>query len=887
MTIRFIVKYSTVYGQAISININALKTVGQSGGKIMPLNYVDKESWQLEIDSEELGVKDGITYHYLLKNFGNTIQELHNHIDLNFKKLKCNVLEIHDEWRQADLHDDLYKTRPFIKLITQHKDKEPKKAATKNATHLFRVKAAEMAARYLICLTGSAKKMNGWNEEEPVMLHKNDGYWTAKLNLSKELFPIGFKIGLYDTQVKKIVLFEDGENRQLEHFVDDKVFRVYNILADFKNYAWRGAGINVQLSSIKTNRSWGTGDFTDLFLLSDWCCETGIKLIQLLPVNDTSATHTSKDSYPYSAISAFALHPNFLNVQKLATSLSVKFTAGMLLRVTKLNGLPVLDYEAVTVIKQEAIKLLFEKEKSYFKDDLDWFEFFDINRTWLQPYAAFCYLRDKYKTADFSQWEQYSEYDEVSIDELTSSEGQAYDGIAIHYFTQYHLHLQLKDATDYAHKNGLVLKADLPIGVGRCSVDTWMYPHLFHMDKQAGAPPDAFAVTGQNWSFPTYDWKSMSIDNYAWWRQRMEQLSTYFDAVRIDHVLGFFRIWSIPLDAIEGILGRFVPAHPLSAGDIANEGIHFNEDRLCNPYITNEILQQNFGDEADAVKSIFLDGFTFKTEYNTQRKVAGYFQQHPGSEWIKFKLFHLLSDVVLIRDEQTGYYHFRINIFVTTSFNQLGEQERQALDRLYNRYFFTLQEELWKEEGIKKIAALKNASNNMLLCGEDLGMVPGFVPNVLHDLEILSLQVERMPKQNTESFSPPSKAQYDCVVTPSTHDMSTLREWWEEDRVTTQHFYNDGLGHYGNAPFYCEPWIAKEMINQHLHSPSMWCVFLFQDLLAMDDELRRQDPHAERINIPADPHHVWNYRMHLSLETLLEATSFTASVLELVAISGR
>lgn len=884
MIIRFYIKYTTTYGQAIFIKIKE-----NAGGRehFLPLQYLNGEFWQAKINTSQLQLSEKFTYTYILQENGQDKEILNNTQEINTKKIKAAEVEILDEWRHADLHSGLYKTRPFVKLLKHADKKTAKKASVKNPTHLFQVKSPEMAPHLSICIAGSAKKMNEWSEDNPVLLQKTAEHWTIKMNLSKENFPIEFKLGVYDALQGKIVYYETGANRKIDFFEDKDVLHIYNILADFRQYAWRGAGLNIQLSSLKTKRGWGTGDFTDLFLVTDWCKNTGMRLIQLLPVNDTTATHTSKDSYPYSAISAFALHPAFLNVQKLATAFSLKFSEELLLKVKQLNELPSLDYEAVSAVKQEAIKLLYEKEKPYFKDDLDWFEFFEMNRSWLQPYAAFCYLRDKYKTADFSQWENYSVYDESAIIELTGLDNKEYDDIAIHYFTQYHLHLQLKDATDYAHKNGIVLKADLPIGVGRCSVDTWMYPHLFHMDKQAGAPPDAFATKGQNWSFPTYNWQNMSMDNYSWWRQRMEQLSNYFDAVRIDHVLGFFRIWSIPADAVEGILGRFIPAKPLSSHDFISSGMYFDESRLCDPYITDTILYKSFGEFTGWVKETFLQDNKLKPAFNTQRKIAAYFEQHPQHAALQQGLFDLFTDVVLIKDEQPGNYHFRINIFATNSFRELGDQERRVLDNLYSRYFFTIQDELWKEEGIKKIAALKNSSNNMLLCGEDLGMVPEFVPGVLHDLEILSLQVERMPKTSAESFSPPSNAAYDCVVTPSTHDMSTLREWWEEDRKMTQSFYNHGLGHYGDAPFYCEPWVAKEILMQHLQSPAMWSVFLLQDLLAMDEKLRRQNPLDERINVPANPDHVWNYRMHTMLENIMEAEEFTGALREMIEASGR
>ncbi len=175
----------------------------------------------------------------------------------------------------------------------------------------------------------------------------------------------------------------------------------------------------------------------------------------------------------------------------------------------------------------------------------------------------------------------------------------------------------------------------------------------------------------------------------------------------------------------------------------------------------------------------------------------------------------------------------------------------------------------------------------MLVCGEDLGLVPHCVPNVMKQLGILSLEIQRMPKAVKTQFFNPASAPYLSVVTPSTHDMSTIRGWWEEDRATTQQFYNNELRQPGDAPFYCEPWINKAIIVQHLYSPAMWSIFQVQDLLGMDGNIRREDPAEERINLPSNPEHYWNYRMHLTLEHLMHLDEFNTELKEYLLSSGR
>jgi 4-alpha-glucanotransferase len=379
----------------------------------------------------------------------------------------------------------------------------------------------------------------------------------------------------------------------------------------------------------------------------------------------------------------------------------------------------------------------------------------------------------------------------------------------------------------------------------------------------------------------------MAQDDYAWWRQRMEHMSNYFDAIRIDHVLGFFRIWSIPAHAIEGIMGRFIPAWPLSHKDFNGAGFHFTEDSICLPYISEQLLYDRFGSDAPVVKEVFLHRYQFKEAFNTQRKIAAHCASNEAYAHLQQRLFDLLSNVIAYKDDQLqGHYHLRIGMHGTDAYKALQPHEQAALNRLYVDYFFNNQNKLWEEEGIKKLNALKR-STNMMICAEDLGMVPPMVEGVLNNMQMLALEVQRMPKRATDEFSDPRYAPYLSVVTPGTHDMASIREWWEDDKTTIQRFYNFQLGHYGEAPFYAEPWVCKDVLQQHLQSPAMWAVFLLQDLLAIDDQLRKVDPRTERINNPSNPDHFWNYRMHISLEALKEETGLLLTMKNMVQESGR
>lgn len=885
MTINFYVAFRSTYGQSLDIKIFSFTKKGDLKSLVQPLQYLNESYWYVSIDTNELDIADEFEYSYIFRDTSTSQEkEFSKSTPINLKKTDVKWLEIVDEWNEENIYADVFASIPF-QSVFQQKEKV-KTPDTKNPTHIFKVKAPALGAGKVVCLTGGNKKLKDWDSEKPLLMEYKKNHWQLKVNLSKEHFPVEYKLGIYDL-ARQQMEFEEGNNRVLPVVAEKDTLSILHHTINTDNNKWKGAGINVPVSALKSEHSWGVGDFSDLQMLADISKDAGLRMIQLLPINDTTSTHTNKDSYPYSAVSAFALHPIYLNVQKLGTALSVKFPPAMQKKVAELNAKDSLHYEEVMAIKEEAIRLLYNQDKDSFKDDYGWFSFFDLHRHWLVPYAAYCYLRDKNKTADYNAWSEHSNYNEEEIQELVSPENEFYDDIAIYYYTQYHLHLQLKDAVDYAHKNGIIIKGDLPIGVGRYSCDAWMYRHLFHMDMQAGAPPDAFATKGQNWSFPTYNWEKMAEDDYAWWRQRMEHMSNYFDAIRIDHVLGFFRIWSIPLHAIEGILGKFVSAWPIPAYDFSNAGLNFNEERYCLPFINDELLYRWFGNDTETVKNIFLDGNRFKTFLNTQRKIAAYFKEHTELAHLQQGLFDLLTNVIAIKDDKhAGNYHLRIGMHGTDSYKALSHHEQSILNRLFDDYFFKKQNVLWEEEGIKKLNALKR-STNMLICAEDLGMVPDMVPSVLDNLQMLALEVQRMPKKAGDEFSNPHQSPYLAVVTPSTHDMATIREWWEDDKTTIQKFYNHQLGHNGEAPFYAEPWICRDVIKQHLESPAMWAVFLLQDLLAMDEGLRKEDPKEERINNPADPDHYWNYRMHITLEQLAQQAGFVVTLKHMVSESGR
>ena len=568
---------------------------------------------------------------------------------------------------------------------------------------------------------------------------------------------------------------------------------------------WKGAGTAIPVFALRSEDDFGVGEFLDLKKMVDWAVLTGQTFLQLLPVNDTTMFGTLDDSYPYNANSTFALHPQFINLPAAGVPVDKEY-----LKLQKqLNsfvkdGRPETDYVSVNREKRRLLRKAFDANWKSLSRTKAYRNFLAANREWLIPYSRFCALRDEFGTPDFSQWGEFAVYDEARLERWNKSHRSETD---FNCFLQFHLDAQFRQVRDYAHSKGVVLKGDLPIGISRTSADAWQFPKLFNMDSQAGAPPDAFSADGQNWGFPTYNWEEMAKDGYAWWKARLRKMSEYFDAFRIDHILGFFRIWQIPVPEKSGLAGYFSPAIPYSADELRSWGYGNRMDR---------------------------------------------FIEDP---------------------HRPGWYHPRIDA------KDLGD--------LYIDFFYRRHNEFWKHNAMGKLSALLG-STNMLACGEDLGMIPACVPEVMQRLNILSLEIQRMPKDPAQTFADPARYPYGCVCTTSTHDMSPIRAWWEEDRALSQRFYNEVLGCGGAAPYFCEPWVCRRIVEQHLWSPAMLVILPLQDWLSISPELRyKGNPADERINVPAIPRYHWDYRMHLSLEELLAAKDFNTDVATLVKSSGR
>ena len=879
MKLKFAIQYGTQWGENLHVAITYRSKDATEKVRRLPMTTDDGWHWELEtsaVESRQHPVESITYYYYVADADGNELRREWTGVPRTYYFDATKNYLMPDLWHEVPLQYHLYsKACQVTSRLSSEDVLQVQRVPLYRKTIIFRVSAPQLRQGQSVAILGSHPALGSWNPArylrmEPIGLYE----WLLSVNVDAILMPLEFKYVIVDDATHGLVAWEEGDNRTVEGMLppeqntvpDGTVLVVYGESLRVKEETWRAAGVAIPVFSLRSSHSCGVGDFGDLRLLVDWAVTTGMKVIQILPVNDTTVARSWSDSYPYNIVSAFALHPQYLDLNALGPLRNKKYMTVFLRQQNELNALNYTDYEAVQRVKSDYIRELFAERGRQTLEMEEFRLWFEDNKEWLESYAE--WLAGK------------------------SSVNCQLSTVNIVYFTQYHLHLQLKGAADYARQHGVVLKGDVPIGVNRDSVETATHPDMFCLDASTGAPPDNFSQNGQNWGFPTYNWESKEI--IPWFQKRLKWMAQYFDAIRIDHVLGFFRIWEIPTDAIFGLLGHFSPALPMTQGEIEYFGLPFRKDLFTRPLINDRILQRLFGLHVPYVRDHFLIPrsyglYDLKAEYDTQKKISEAFEGKgdENSLWIRDGLYRLVSNVLFLEDpRQPEMYHPRIGAWLDPVYEALTAEEKDAYMRLYNNYFYQRHNMFWGSMAMRRLSEVFGHTR-MLCCAEDLGMLPECVQPVLDALRILTLEIQSMPKQSGFEFTHLDGNPYRSVATISTHDMSPLRLWWEESPERTQRYYVSMLQKQGRAPEHLPAHLAEEIIARHLYCPSMLCILSLQDWLAMDAELRGKHPREERINVPSDPYNRWKYRMHLPLENLIAATKYNNKVRTMITRSKR
>ena len=884
MKLRFTIQYGTQWGENLHVVIHFISTDGTIKRNNLLMTTDDGSFWTLEtaaLASAQHPIAS-FTYFYQVEDGdGQVIRREWTQVPRSYPFDSSKSYIFPDQWRDIPLQHHLYSRAC---RITNHmavdEQVQPIRMPLYRKTLLFRVSAPQLTKGQSVAIIGSHPTLGDWNPTRYLrMEYLGQCEWMLSANVDAILLPLEYKYVIIDDRTNELVTWEEGDNRRVELNVglstpdsqlrDGSVMVLYGESLRVKEHTWRAAGVVVPVFSLRSTHSFGVGDFGDLRRFVDWAEATGMKVIQLLPVNDTTSSRNWCDSYPYNIVSAFALHPHYLDVEALGELKSKSKMTAYHRQKQELNALPYSDYELVDRVKAAYVRDVFEERGQQTLDTKEYKAWYQQNESWLVPYAKWLGGQDEAELI---------------------------------YYIQYQLHVQLLAAADYARSKGIILKGDVPIGVNRDSVETATHPELFNMDCSTGAPPDAFSLNGQNWGFPTYNWheeqpgrkKRHQLSLSDWFQQRMKWMEQYFDAFRIDHVLGFFRIWEIPQEAVFGILGHFSPALPFAVNEIEYFGLPFRRDLFTRPFINDRVLERLFGVHAQYVRDNFLVPrayglYDLRAEYDTQRKVQACFEgrNDENSLWIRDGLYRLISDVLFVEDpRQPEMYHPRIGAWQEPVYEALTAEEKDAYMRLYNNFFYQRHNFFWGQNAVHRLKATV-CQTQMLCCAEDLGMLPDCVSHVLDHLRILTLEIQSMPKQNGFEFSHLDGNPYRSVATFSTHDMAPLRLWWEESPERTQRYYATMLQKQGRAPEHLPAHLAEEIIARHLYCPSMLCLLSLQDWLAMDSELRSKNVREERINVPSDSYNRWKYRMHITIEELLQANKYNNKVKTMIQRSKR
>ena len=889
MKIHFILNYSTEFGQDLRLNIFDGKAAEPTS---YGMNTADGKTWQCDIEMKK--APERADYFYSLDNSGHEErhewQTVTHRIELNCKRAK--EYTVYDRWIDIPQDSYLYSSA-FTDCVNRRHHEEIKPTDYRKTLRLV-VRAPQLRKGEHLLVCGEHSHMGNWHPDYAIRMYEhNYNEWIA--DLDREAFG-----DMKETELKFIAtddkgntLWETGFNRKLAlpEMKEGEVCIYEMDQAFFEIYDTKLAGTLIPVFSLRSKGSFGVGDFGDLKMMIDWIAETNQKVLQILPVNDTTSTHTWTDSYPYSAISIFAMHPQFADLRQLPAIKDKKKAEDYEALREELNALKQIDYERVNNAKTEYLRIIFKQEGEEAMKTDGFKEFMKENEHWIAPYAKYCSLRDKYGCVDFAKWKGNEQWNEADRKALLDPKTKEFKEVAFYYYVQFILNNQMRAAHEYAMARGVILKGDIPIGVNRNGCDVWHEPQYYNLNSQAGAPPDAFSINGQNWGFPTYNWQRMIDDGCQWWIRRFQNMSKFFDAYRIDHVLGFFRIWAIPTSCVHGLLGQFAPALAMTREEIEGYGLHFQEELFTKPFIARWVVDRVFGIHAEEVIGKYLnhehdDIFSLKPEYDTERKIEAAFagKDTDTDIWIRDGLYALAADVLFVRDiNDSNKFHPRITAQLNFMYEALVDSDKEKFNRLYNDYYYRRNNNFWYSEAMKKLPVLVQATR-MLVCAEDLGMVPDCVAWVMDELRILSLELQQMPKDPKVKFGELWKNPYKSVCTLSTHDMPTLRQWWDEDWDRTQSYYSSQLCRGGAAPHPLPGWLAKEIITNQLTCPSMLCILSLQDWFAIDEKLRLADADAERINIPANPRHYWRYRMHVNIEDLINNKEYNDNIKELVRL---
>ena len=656
----------------------------------------------------------------------------------------------------------------------------------------------------------------------------------------------------------------------------------------------RLTGAAIPVGALRGRGSMGVGEFADLAGFARLCKKMGLGLIQLLPVNDTGY-----ESSPYSSLTAFGLHPLYLRIEDLpefaGADAAIKEKIAEAGRQHEPE--PRFSHHQILQAKLDILRDIYAAHRAEIAKKAasggslaDWIG----KNSWVKGYAVYRRLKEANGGKSWKEWPDHREVSAADIDALWN-DAKLREEHLFWAWLQEALDGQFGRAAKAIADAGIILEGDLPILMNEDSADVWAHPDIFIQDLSAGAPPDMYSPEGQNWGFPIYDWEAQAKDNYAWWRSRLAVAAKYYQAYRIDHVLGFFRIWASSRFDRSSALGRYIPYTPVTAGDLKKLG--FDKSRIrwaSQPHIpTGELwdaLRANWGNlfnEAElaaAANKIFAKALNrvnneelwlFKKKIRGEKDIDT-LGLHPAIRTYLFQAWHNRIFLEYQKGRFFPVWYFRNS----RAYNTLSEIEKQNLEALLEKRRVK-SEKVWEAQG-KKLLSILVESSPMLPCAEDLGAVPDCVPRVLTRLKILGLRVVRWFRRwdwDGQPYVPFEEYPELSVCTPAVHDSSTVREWLE--REANQEQFSGFIG-VPSLPKVYNPGTAKTVLLKTATARSRFRVFQIQDLLHLSPKWYADDAASERINVPGTSNEFnWTYRLPATIDEIAKDEDLIRAVAEL------
>lgn len=874
MKLRFSIHYSTSWGQSLHVVISYYDADGRCRSHNLPMQTQDGEVWTMETDVMESRRRplSSVDYYYRVEDGeGKVIRTEWNLVPRRYSVDTAKEYLFPDRWRDVPLQLHLYSKACLTTTGRQREDGvEALKLPLFRRTVVFRVSAPQLGRGESVGICGSHPALGDWNPAKFQRLTPIGNYeWVIAVNAYGLYLPLEYKFVVIDDAANQLKQWEEGENRTTGNggLADGQVLVLYGETLRVKEELWRCAGVVVAVSSLRSEHSFGIGDFGDLKRLLSWASATGLRMVQLLPLNDTRPYAAGSGFNPYLGVSQFALHPLYLDLEALGEPKDKTKKTAFRRQRRELNALPTVDFEAVERVKKAYADHLFMANGSKVLASEGFKRFFEANRDWLVPYA-----------------------------EYVSCEGYPVEEV---WFVQYFLHLQLTEVVSEARLKGISIVGHLPSGICHDSVEAVQHPEFFHANAWMGRFPGAGGDDMTPADYQVMDWNcngnSYAVDLLKqWWNRRLEYMEQFFDGVCLEHVARYFRVWEVPTDQLTAVMGHFAPALPLSIEEIEQYGLAFRRELFTRPYISDKILDKTFGIHCRYVKDEFLDSiggglYKLKDEYSTQTRVREHFAglTDENSLWIRDGLYSLITNVLFLEDGTLqDMFHPRFGVFSSPVYEVLNSDEKGAFMRLYNSYYYERHTDYWGYTGRKKLGMIANATR-MLIIGDDSSDFSEQTTSVLDDFRILSVEVQTHPKAHGSEFSHLEANPYRSVAMASTPAMPPFRQWWQEHPGHAQRYYITLLQQEGRAPGNLPAHLAEKVIARHLYCPSMLCLLALQDWLSMNADIRPAEATTEQARAHSGEYQLWHVRMPITIEELLKANQFNNKIQTMVQRSRR